>query len=58
MEIVESLNDTIAQKKKEKYDPAFELAVKKWIVATLDEPFLSTEANIYDFLKDGVILCK
>jgi len=58
MEKVESLNETIAQKKKEKYDPNLELAVKKWIIATVDEPFLSSESPIFDLLKDGVLLCK
>jgi len=58
MDKVESLNETIAQKKKEKYDPNLELAVKKWIIATVDEPFLSSESPIFDLLKDGVLLCK
>jgi len=54
-----SLNESIAQKKAEKYDPALEENVRAWLGAMVDRAaeFTNPSNSLCDLLKDGVVLC-
>lgn len=59
MASVENLNETLAQKKKEKYDVELEKEVRAWLATFLEEPQMADDANpLPTLLRDGLILCK
>lgn len=59
MASVENLNETLAQKKKDKYDVELEKEMRTWLAVFVEEPQLTDTANsLPTLLKDGLVLCK
>jgi hypothetical protein len=57
---VMSLNESIAQKKAEKYDSALEVNVRKWLgeLVNRSDEFNNPANALEGLLKDGVVLCE
>jgi hypothetical protein len=58
MSMVASLNETLEELKKAKYDATLERGLREWMAARLNDPSIVSAPNLPAILKDGTILCK
>jgi hypothetical protein len=52
------LDAELATKARAKYDAEFEKKVLEWIYKATETPFPTPFPNLYEGLKDGVLLCR